>query len=186
MQQATKQPPESELPDNNNTKSSQESNTDFIIYTDGSSHTDKIGGFGAIVVSTKYPQAAYIPVAGACTNIGTDRAEFMAVLSGLWSIVDTMGWDRTKYILTLKEEQPSILVYTDREDLAGSINGVFRRHRNQDLWNQFIWFESHFNIKAKHVKRETVSVQSSADKIASEMRIVLKEFINVQTELNHI
>ncbi len=164
----------------------QENKYDFIIYSDGSSHTDEIGGFGAIVSSPVYSNAAYVPVAGACTNTHTARAEFLAILSGLWAIVDTMGWDHSKFIATLRKERPKVLILTDREDLAGSINKVFRRHRNRDLWNQFSWYENHFSIEAKHVKRDTVPAQSAADKIASEMRIVLKEFVKIQTELNHI
>lgn len=137
-------------------------------------------------MSSEFPNMAYVPVVGACTHVETGRAEMLGMLSALWAIMDTMHWDHKKYHLALERDKPKVLIVTDREDMAGGVNGVYKRRRNPDLWAQFEWFENHFRIDAKHVKRETNKTQSIADKLASEARLVLKDFYKSQEETKHI
>lgn len=78
--------------------------------------------------------------------------------------------------------KPSVKILSDREDLVGSINQIYARKRNGDLWAQFSWYERIFLIKAQHVKRETNNTHDTADRVASEMRLVLWDYLNTQLD----
>lgn len=116
----------------------------------------------------------------------TGRAEFTAILTALHSIIDTLKWDNDFALKALERKRATVIVTSDREDLVGSINRVFKREKNRDLWVQFEWYEKYFDICAVHVKRDTHPTHNIVDAIASEMRIVLIDFFNTQREVKHI
>lgn len=160
---------------------------DYIIYTDGSGYTDHYGGFGAIALSSKYSAHCYIPSCGCSTHTETGRAEFLAVLNGLHSIFDENKWERESTLdSAFLYNKLKVHIVSDRADLVGSINGVYARASNCDLWAQFAWYEKYVSVTAEHVKRETNATQSIVDKTASLMRVVLKDFVENQTELKHM
>lgn len=159
----------------------------YILCTDGSGYTDHLGGFGAIALSTKYSAHCYINSCGCSTHTETGRAEFLAVLTGLHSILDANGWDKeSKLDAMFLGNKMKVHVVSDRADLVGSINNFYTRGQNADLWQQFAWYEKYMDISAEHVKRETHPTQSIVDKTASLMRVVLKDFVESQQELKHI
>lgn len=158
------------------------SDYDFYIHSDGSGHLDHLGGFGAVVSSVRYSPLAYEPVAGCCTQTETGRAEFLAILSALHAIVDVMQWDKTSQLQSLMMSRPAVKIFSDREDLVGSINKVYSRKRNGDLWQQFAWYERIFQIDAQHVKRATDATHDIADTVASEMRLVLWDYMQTQQD----
>lgn len=160
---------------------------DYMLYTDGSGYTDHFGGYGAIALSAKHSAHCYIQSCGCATHTETGRAEFLAVLSGLHSILEENGWE-TESVLDSRFQGDRLKVHivSDRADLVGSINGYYRRKSNPDLWQQLAWYERYIDLTAEHVKRETHNVQSIADKTASLMRLVIKDFVEAQNEFNQM
>lgn len=158
----------------------------YILYTDGSGYLDHVGGFASVLVS-RAGGTGVVTTCGAATHMETGRAEFMAILSGLHSILeatntDTKGFD----IEELRITKPNVLIVSDRMDLVGSINNAYERKRNGDLWSAFSWYEDIFNIEAVHVHRDTVDVHREVDKLASAMRLVMLDFINTNKETSYL
>lgn len=116
----------------------------------------------------------------------TDRAELQAVLSSFQAIMIEHNWLNKDGLMYLQAAGKRIQVVSDREALVGGINGVFKHNTNPDLWVQFDWYARLFDISARHVKRETHFVHNIADALASEMRIVIKDFVTTQRENNTI
>lgn len=117
-------------------------------------------------------------------HMETGRAEFTAILSGLNALMDLNKWRENLSALKLFRKQ--ILIVSDRQDLVGSINNIYSRKANGDLWASFAWYEKFFKIEAVHVHRETVEMHKAVDRIASELRMQLKAFEIVQKECGHI
>lgn len=163
-------------------------NVDFILFTDGSGYLDHLGGFGAIAVGvSSISSSGYIPSCGCATHTETGRAEFTAVLNGLHSILDVNGWDNESLLESrFLGNRMKVHIVSDRADLVGSINRVYRRGSNSDLWAQYEWYERYMEITAEHVKRETNPTQSLVDKTASLMRLVLKDFVESEQEHKHM
>lgn len=157
---------------------------DYTVICDGSGYTDHVGGYGAIILGHKPGGPVYEVTYGCSMHMETGRAEFTAILSGLNALLDINNW-RDK-ISTLKICKKNILIVSDRQDLVGSINKVFNRKANGDLWACFEWYEKIFKIEAVHVKRETVELHKAVDRVASELRMQLKAFEIVQKECGHI
>lgn len=157
---------------------------DYIIVCDGSGYTDHVGGFGAIILSNKPSGPVYEATYGCSMHMETGRAEFTAILSGLNALMDLNKWRENLSALKLFRKQ--ILIVSDRQDLVGSINNIYSRKANGDLWASFAWYEKFFKIEAVHVHRETVEMHKAVDRIASELRMQLKAFEIVQKECGHI
>lgn len=146
-----------------------------------------MGGFGAIILSNKGVGPFYTSTFGGATHMETGRAELTAMLAGLHAILDVNGWMGTGVMKQLAARKDNVLIVTDREDLVGSINRIYKRgEAHGDLWAQFEWYERYFYIEAVHAHRETVELHKAADRIASEMRIVIKEMDTVQRECGHL
>lgn len=162
-------------------------NFDFTLYTDGSGFTDHYGGFAAVVLSNKNIGPLYTPACGCSTHMETGRAEFSAILLGLHTILETTGWiNSTCSMLQLQINKPRVLIVSDRQDLVGSINKIFRRKQNGDLWASFEWYAQYFDIEAVHVGRETVALHKTADRMASGLREVIMDYVLIQKENKHI
>lgn len=116
----------------------------------------------------------------------TGRAEFTAILTALHSIVDVLSLDKKSELKALELKRPTVLIVSDREDLVGSINRLFKREKNCDLWSQFEWYEKYFDIEATHIKRNTNTTHNIVDAVASGLRNNLVEYVQIQKEINHI
>ena len=157
---------------------------EYIIVCDGSGYTDHVGGFGAIILGNKPVGSMYEVTFGCSMHMETGRAEFTAILSGLNALLDTKKWRNNVDLSQVFKKH--ILIVSDREDLVGSINKVYGRKANKDLWASFEWYEKYFDIEAVHVKRETVELHKAVDRVASELRMQLKAFEITQKECGHI
>lgn len=159
---------------------------DFLIIADGSGWTDHIGGYGAIILSVTSPHITYEPAFGASTHTETGRAEFMAILNALHAIVDKCGYEHANQLELLKKNKPRVFILSDRMDLVGSLLGMYKRRTNLDLWAQFAWYTQYFACTAAHITRDTFPLHKSADALASELRLVLKDFADTQTDVKNI
>lgn len=159
---------------------------DFLIIADGSGWTDHIGGYGAIILSVTSPHITYEPAFGASTHTETGRAEFMAILNALHAIVDKCGYEHASQLELLKQNKPRVFILSDRMDLVGSLLGMYKRRTNLDLWAQFAWYTQYFAFTAAHITRDTFPLHKSADALASELRLVLKDFADTQTDVKNI
>lgn len=156
----------------------------YKLFTDGSGFTDHIGGFASILVSSNGNPC--ISSCGCSMHMETGRAEFMAMLQGLRTIFESNNYDtRGEDLAFLERTKPGVLIISDRQDLVGSINNVYERKRNGDLWASFEWYEKYFDIEAVHVKRETVAIHKNADRIASGMRLVLLDYLETNKETEY-
>lgn len=158
----------------------------YKLFTDGSGFTDNIGGFASVLV---VPDGSIKCTAscGCSMHMGTSRAEFVAILHGLHTIIEANGYDtKGEDMINLLSSKPKVLIVSDRQDLVGSINNVYSRKRNGDLWAAFSWYETIFDIEAVHTKRETVAIHKDADRLASAMRLVLLDFIEQHKETDYL
>lgn len=156
----------------------------YKLYTDGSGFTDHIGGFASILVSSNGTPCTVS--CGCSMHMETGRAEFMAILQGLRTIFETNNYDtRGEDLSFLERVRPGVLIISDREDLVGSINRIYERKRNGDLWASFEWYEKYLTIEAVHVKRETAEIHKNVDRIASGMRMVLIDYLNTNKETDY-
>ena len=106
----------------------------------------------------------------------TDRAEFLGLLHGLHGIFETMCWDNSSRLKALVHRRAEIVWISDRESLVRSVTGEYRRRTQPDLWAQFEWYEQYIDIRPCHVKRNSVPWQDVADILASESRVLIKEY----------
>jgi len=158
---------------------------DFIIYTDGSGYTDGYGGASSLMVSKKYGLRETRLIS--YSHVTTDRAEFEALLSGLQSIVESMGWSKVSKVKELMElpVKPSVCWYTDRESLALAIwrdeNGetIYKRKTSGDLWARFEFYEQIFDISPFCIERNSTEEHAYVDKLASESRLIVKEYFEI-------
>lgn len=159
---------------------------DFLIIGDGSGFTDHLGGFGAVVISSKHPKLTYERAFGCSTHTETGRSEFKALLDAMHAIIDKCDLEHTSNLEMLERNKPVIYLLSDRQDLIGSILRIYKRRTNKDLWAMFEWYEKYFTIKAAHIPRDTFSIHKSVDAIASEMRMVLIDFHKTQVSVENI
>jgi hypothetical protein len=118
--------------------------------------------------------------------MSTDRAEFMALLMGLHGMMLTMSWDNKSKLRMLEAIPATVVWFSDRESLVGSVNRDFKRGTQPDLWAQLEWYEQYIDIRAVHVKRETFAWQCKTDILASEARVLIKEYDQFMVENKHI
>lgn len=156
---------------------------DFELYTDGSGHADTFGGHSVIGVSNKYNK--YFVRAGAIYGTTTDRQEFEAFLNGLQGILDVMEWNSGGELKMLAARRPSVFWISDRENLVGSVtldekgHSLFKRKSSPDLWARYAFYETIFAVTAVHRDRNTVAFQAMADRISSECRVLIKNYIEI-------
>lgn len=169
---------------------SPEDDYDFVVTSDGSGHyTDMIGAWAAIVTSKKYPQCGRVTSVGCCTHTETGRAEFLAILTGLHTIITSMQYEKHKSSLTMLEiTMPTVLIISDRKDLVDGISGETEPEKNLDLWYQFSWYTKYFDIKARHIPghKRLREEHERVDCLSGLGRLVLCDFVNIQKEIKHI
>jgi hypothetical protein len=110
----------------------------------------------------------------------------MAILNALHAIVDKCGYEHASQLELLKQNKPRVFILSDRMDLVGSMLGMYKRRTNLDLWAQFAWYTQYFACAAAHITRDTFPLHKSADALASELRLVLKDFADTQTDVKNI
>lgn len=159
---------------------------DIIIFTDGASHTELMGGFGAVIMSTKYPALAYKKAYGCSNNTNTGRAELFAIVHALHTALNTLREEGGFDLETIKEMCPSILVLSDRWDVVGKAAHEFKRGVDKDLWLAYDYYTDYFDVMVRHIPRDTMPTHKIVDAIASELRIVLIDFSESQTDAKHI
>jgi len=149
--------------------------TDFLLYTDGSGYQDGFSGFCSTFVSQIQNQPGRGTRMGSMSGSTVDRAEMTALLEGLqaiWEFLETIP----KY--NLPGRKPTIHWYTDRESLALSVSGEYKRSSSMDLWKRFAWYEEQFDITPQWVERETDFPEFKAcDLHASTNRVIIKNYI---------
>ncbi len=157
---------------------------DFQIYTDGAGYTDNFAGCAVTGVSKRFSK--FFQRATAFWGIETDRAEFEGVLLGLHTILNVMGIENVPQHRMLQAEPMTVLVISDREDLVGSMSGEnfnskppYERRANKDLWARFAWYEQYFQIIAAHRERNTNPLQGASDRLASEVRVMMKNYVEI-------
>lgn len=154
------------------------------MFTDGAGYQDGYGGSASLVTSAKHGK--YFHRISAYTGTSTDRTEFMALIHGLQSIMEEMKWTDKLRLRSMELIPIQVLWYSDRESLVKSVNREYGRKAQPDLWAWFDWFERHFKVFGVHVKRETNHLQNLTDRLASEARILIKDYDLLAQEQQHI
>jgi len=138
----------------------------FLLYTDGSGHQDKYGGSASLVIENATGERFTTSAANYGTTVS--RAEFEGLLSGLQSILEYNG---------KLQDRPTVAWYSDRESLVLAVHGFYRRKAEPDLWARFQYYETLFSITPLFVPRSTDPLHDVVDRMASEGRIMMKEYI---------
>lgn len=159
---------------------------DIVIFTDGASHTELMGGFGAVIMSSKYPSLTYKQAYGCSNNTNTGRAELFAIVHALHSTFETLRETDGLDAETIKELCPSILILSDRWDVVGKAANEFKRGVDKDLWEAYDYYTDYFDITVRHIPRDKVPMHKVVDAVASELRIVLIDFAESQSDAKHI
>lgn len=159
-------------------------NYDYVIVADGSSYyTDYMGGYGAIVLTPGMAdKEAAIFAFGSATHTEVGRAELQAILHALHALFVENHQESSYQLELLKESNERVLVISDREDVVKSINKVYKRNVNRDMWAAFEWYEQYYDIIAEHTPRDDKDVHKIADAIASELRINLLDYAQAQQD----
>lgn len=140
---------------------------DYYIFTDGSGYTDGIGGNCAIVYNVATKETNTLISSNTKTTV--PREEFKGILNGLAFI---NGNDPRMGL--------QIRWYSDAQSLVLSARLEQGRKSNKDLWCQFEYYESKFEIEPIHVLRTNdIPYMSIADLHASSMRELMKEYIQM-------
>jgi ribonuclease HI len=149
---------------------------DFELYTDGSGWNDnQFGGHAFLIISTRHN--LYEQRVVGWHGISVDRAEFMALLHGLRTIQEVMGWTSPDQVGKLSIIKPTVKWYCDRKSLVGSVNNPEQRHAQGDLWAQYAWYEKIFKVDGTLIPRDTNDNHNVADALASEIRMVMKAYL---------
>lgn len=162
---------------------------DFTLWTDGSGHSDGVGGI-CCVVKDQDQRGVRMAIA-AMSESSVDRCEFMALIEGLRLVMEMwranpLAWtysETEQYGRTLKI--PRIKWYSDRESLVLSVKGVYDRSNCEDLWAAFAWYESRIDLNANHITEpvtEEMPEFVECDLQSSTMRVMLKNYFE-QTPL---
>lgn len=160
---------------------------DFYVYSDGSGTGENLkpGAFAATILSIKHPELSCASVVGGNSGMGTMRAELTAMLEGIQRIYEYFERDH-RTPSPKSKNKPTVLIVSDRDDLVGMLNHIYKISKNGDLWARMSWYAERFDIEAKWVKRETNIMHSQADRLASGFRLVVKEYVQCQESVNHI
>lgn len=157
---------------------------DFILWTDGSGYDLGFGGSASILLDNETGKRE-IRVSSA-SNQSTHRAEFEALLNGLQSVLEIRGWDTPaeKRRLDSTSVKPTICWFGDCESLILAVHiddktmePTFRRRLNGDLWYRYSYYESAFSITPMHIERNSMPEHALADRLASESRMLIKDYL---------
>lgn len=156
---------------------------DFFLFTDGSGHQDGYGGWASLILGPTYNIAHARMAAAKGTTV--ERAEFEALLMGLQSILEQAKLESSSSLSRLETSPLHVLWLSDRESLVLSVTRkpdgtpVYRRKASPDLWARFAWYEKIFKITARHVKRETNAHHDIVDRLASDARVLIKDYMEM-------
>lgn len=109
-------------------------------------------------------------------GVSTDRAEFLGLLFGLHGLFEEMEWNSSLKLRALENHPALVVWFSDRESLVKSVAGEYRRRTQPDLWKQLEWYEQYLDLRPVHVHRDTVPWQNAADMLASESRVLIKDY----------
>lgn len=156
---------------------------DFFLFTDGSGHQDTYGGWASLVIG---PRHNIVDARmAACKGTSVERAEFEALLMGLQAILDRTNSNGSGSLQRLERCPLKVFWVSDRESLVLSVTRtpegttVYRRKASPDLWARFEWYEKHFSITARHTKRETIPHHNIVDRLASDARVLVKDYMEL-------
>jgi ribonuclease HI len=148
---------------------------DILVFSDGSGYApDGFGGWAAIACTPDRTWKTFRM--GSTFGLSVDRAEMTGLLEGLEM---ALSISRALNRAPDMEEgwKPTVAIFTDRENMALSIKGVYDRSNCPDLWYRFSYYESQLNIIATHVARETDYPEFAlCDLHASTGRLVAKDY----------
>lgn len=177
---------------------------DYVLYTDGSGHSQ---GWGAYAAIAKYsPTGEHIIRASGNYGSTVQRNELSAFLDGMHAIADHQL--RRVIQLGLREVAPknawntfvgddriTVLWYTDRQNLAKALlydedqrplNG---RNNERDLWLRYSSMSKHFCVTPFQVPRNSVPAQAVCDEMCtiarSAMLQALPHFQNITPQQIH-
>ena len=145
-----------------------EEGADYVLFTDGSGHTDKIGASCAIVYNCELEM--FRTIVSGRNHTTVPRQEHLALLLGLEYINTTDSFTGK-----------TIKWYSDCEALVRSVNREYGRNSNKDLWHQFAYYENDYDIQGEHISRDDDRM-TQADIHASSVRQILKEYLFAITE----
>lgn len=163
----------------------QHSNFDYGIWSDGSGYTDGYAGY-AVIIKSFDPSGAQDCRAAAMFGQDTERAEFEGLLAGLQAITEREIRLNGKNSLRFRGRKLLVRWVTDRESLALSVwrtgagKTFYGRESSPDLWARMMYYEEFIEVAPMFERRKTDEVQDVADRIASEARILFKEWVIVQ------
>jgi ribonuclease HI len=155
-------------------------NFDYIVRSDGSGHVDGYGGWACSVTAANGHVRFRF---GAIVGTTVDRMEMTAMLEGLTLVFEWATWAAGTSTLPTK---PKVLVLTDRESMALSMQGVYARKSSIDLWRRFEFFEPLMEIQVRHVAGETEHELCQVDLHASSGRLVAKEYAVLSDLPSHL
>lgn len=145
----------------------------YFLFTDGSGYKDGYGGWACLVRS---PDNMYQMFRmGSIIGATVDRMELTAILEGLQIVFELTAEERGGYLG--KDCRPIVALFSDRENLVLSIQGVYDRSNAPDLWARFAFYEKYLGVDAKHVLRENDYPEfEKVDLHASTGRIIAKTY----------
>lgn len=161
---------------------------DFVLYTDGAGWQDSFGASASLMESERYGHKI-IRVAS-FHGQSTDRAEFEAMLNGMQSIMEVMNWTKPGIAEKLRKQliKPSVYWMSDRESLVLSVyrdstgQTLYKRRSQPDLWKRFEFYEERLAITPVYIPRDTNDKHNLCDRLASESRSVMKDYIDLLRE----
>jgi len=118
---------------------------------------------------------------GVETGSSVRRAEMKGLLAGLQIVGQfsaILDEGVRKSMLRGETRRPSVLWYTDREDICHAVTPeegkrINSRDKDADLWASVAWYESWVSLTAVKVPRNTVGPQTEADRVCGELRKLL-------------
>lgn len=150
---------------------------DYVLYTDGSGHSD---GWGASAAIAKY-NATGEYITRLASNYGStvQRNELSALLDGLFAIADhqirlvqQLGLreiPRNPWLAFAGDDRITVRWYTDRENLAKALvfdeygTTLNARSSERDLWMRYSQMARAFCITPLHLPRNAVPTQAVCD-----------------------
>lgn len=117
---------------------------DYWTLSDGSGYKDGYGGWAAMGC---FPDGTYpIMRIGSASGTTVDRMEMTGMLEGL-----QIGYESYRRYWPDLSHQLRIALFSDRESIVNTINGLYGIHANEDLWARFQWYADRMSIVAIHL-----------------------------------
>jgi hypothetical protein len=155
---------------------------DWLLWTDGSGHTDGIEVSCAWFMA---PRVNFVgTVLSGSTRGSVNRAELKALLDGLHGILEqerrhagkgtdwTPPWPKT---VVWRSDRQNLVLGVARDPLTGK--PLNSRDTDADLWLRFSWYEVLFRIHPVLVPRNAVAWQKKCDTACGMTRKVLKKWL---------